>query len=189
MTAIRDGKPIDTTMGYTPNEGLLMRTRSGDIDPGLLTWLQRHEDWSPEDTNRVLNQESGWFGLSRGISNMADLFISEQPESRLAFDLFDYRFKKALGAYFAILGGLNGIVLSGGIAENNTVICQQLLSGLLHLGVELAEVPKQFEASLCLTKPTSPVQCWVVAADEAAAMLRSAQKHYSFHDGSQPMVG
>ena len=180
MAAIRNGKPMDTTMGFTPNEGLLMRTRSGDIDPGLLTWLQGQEHWSPQETDRVLNHESGWHGLSGGIDNMADLFSSEEPQSRLAFDLFRYQFQKTLGAYFSILGGLNGIVLSGGIAENNTAICRALLSGLSHLGIELVERRDCPDMPLSLSKSASPAQCWVVAADEATSLLRSVQQHFSF---------
>ena len=188
MVAIRDGKPVDTTMGYTPNEGLLMRTRSGEIDPGLLTWLQRQERWSPEETDYILNHDSGWRGLSGGIDNMADLFASEQPQHQLAFELFRYRFQKTLGAYFAILGGLDGIVLSGGIAENNVDICRRLLSGLSHLGIALEDPVASFPLPLFLSSPVSPVQCWVVAADEAAAMLRSVHHHFSFENEFQSLA-
>jgi acetate kinase len=188
MVAIRDGKPVDTTMGYTPNEGLLMRTRSGEIDPGLLTWLQRQERWSPEETDYILNHDSGWRGLSGGIDNMADLFASEQPQHQLAFELFRYRFQKTLGAYFAILGGLDGIVLSGGIAENNVDICRRLLSGLSHLGIALEDPVASFSLPLFLSSPVSPVQCWVVAADEAAAMLRSVHHHFSFENEFQSLA-
>ncbi len=188
MVAIRDGKPVDTTMVYTPNEGLLMRTRSGEIDPGLLTWLQRQERWSPEETDYILNHDSGWRGLSGGIDNMADLFASEQPQHQLAFELFRYRFQKTLGAYFAILGGLDGIVLSGGIAENNVDICRRLLSGLSHLGIALEDPVASFPLPLFLSSPVSPVQCWVVAADEAAAMLRSVHHHFSFENEFQSLA-
>lgn len=188
VAAIRDGKPVDTTMGFTPNEGLLMRTRSGDIDPGLLTWLQRQEGWTPEETDHVLNHESGWRGLSGGIDNMADLFASKQPQHQLAFDFFRYRFQKALGAYFAILGGLDGVVLSGGIAENNVDICCRLLSGLSHLGITLKDPLARSPLPLLLSSPASPVQCWVVVADEAAAMLRSVHHHFSFENEFQSLA-
>lgn len=189
MAAIRNGKPIDTTMGFTPNEGLLMRTRSGDIDPGLLTWLQRQEGWTPEDTDRVLNCESGWRGLSGGIDHMADLFASEQSQHQLAFDLFHYRFQKTLGSYIAILGGLEGVVLSGGIAENNVDICCRLLSGLSHLGITLKEPLARSALPLILSQPVSPVECWIVAADEADSMLRSVRHHFSFDHEFQPLIG
>ena len=165
-----------------------MRTRSGDIDPGLLTWLQWQEGWTPEDTDRVLNCESGWRGLSGGIDNMADLFASKQPQHQLAFDFFRYRFQKALGAYFAILGGLDGVVLSGGIAENNVDICCRLLSGLSHLGITLKDPLARSPLPLLLSSPASPVQCWVVVADEAAAMLRSVHHHFSFENEFQSLA-
>lgn len=179
MTAIRDGEPVDTSMGFTPNEGLLMRTRCGDIDPGLLAWLQQQEGWSPEDTHKQLNHESGWRGLSGGIDNIAELFASDHPQCRLAFDLFRYRFQKTLGAYFAILGGLDGIVLSGGVAEHNPALCRALLSGLSHLGVELHARSANSKLPISISSMTSKVQCWLVASDEAAMMLHAVQQQFS----------
>lgn len=182
MAAIQDGEPIDTTMGFTPNEGLLMRTRCGDIDPGLLTWLQRRENWSPEDTDAVLNKRSGWFGVSGGRDNMADVFASDDPKSRLAFQLFSHRFKKTLGSYYAILGGLDGVVLSGGIAENSAEICHSLLSGLAHMGIDLAATAEDGALPLQLTQPSSSVQCWSTVADEAGAMLSSLKRRFVVSD-------
>ena len=185
MAAIKDGKPVDTTMGFTPNEGLLMRTRCGDLDPGLVTWLQRQENWSPEDTDAVLNKQSGWFGVSGGHDNMADLFASEDAKSQRAFELFRHRFQKTLGSYYAILGGLDGVVLSGGVAENSAEICHKLLSGLDHLGIELrppggrAELPRQ------LTEDTSAVKCWASFADEAAAMLSAVDRRFYINDNHE----
>lgn len=187
MTAIRDGKPVDTSMGFTPNEGLLMRTRSGDVDPGLLAWLQQQEGWSPEDTDKLLNHESGWRGLSGGVANIAELFTSDLPQCRLAFDLFRYRFRKTLGAYFAILGGLDGIVLSGGVAEHNPDLCRELLSGLSHLGIELHAESAYSNLPISLSSMTSKVQCWVVASDEAAMMLHAVQQQFPNEFSNQPV--
>jgi len=178
MAAIRDNQVLDTSMGFTPNEGLLMRTRCGDIDPGLLTWLQKKEGWPPEVLDDLLSLNSGWQGLSGGVDDMAELFASEHPQCRLAFDLFRYRTQKTLGAYFAILGGLDGVVLSGGIAENSGAICRKLLAGLSHLGIELSTDQTGLDLPLCITTPNSAVQCWVVHADEAGAMLHSVQKQF-----------
>ena len=178
MAAIRDGKPVDTSMGFTPNEGLLMRTRSGDMDPGLLIWLQQHEGWSPDEIDHLLNHEAGWRGLSGGTDNMAELFASDHQQCRLAFDLFRYRFQKTLGAYFAILGGLDGILLSGGIAEHNPALCWRLLSGLSHLGIELQAEPAKSNLPIGVSSTTSKIQCWVVASDEAAMMLNAVQQQF-----------
>lgn len=179
MTAIRNGKPVDTTMGFTPNDGLLMRTRSGEIDPGLLIWLQQQEGWSPNEIDHLLNQEAGWKGLSGGIDNMAELFASDHPQCRLAFNLFRYRFQKTLGAYFAILGGLDGIVLSGGVAEHSLAICRELLSGLSHLGIELRSQSASGDLPILLSSKTSKVQCRVVAVDEASTMLHAVQQQFA----------
>ncbi len=179
MAAIRDNKPVDTTMGFTPNEGLLMRTRSGDVDPGLLTWIQQQEGWTPIEIDHLLNTKAGWQGLSGGIDNMVELFASEQPERRLAFDLFRYRFQKTLGAYFAILGGLDGIVLSGGVAEHSLALCRELLSGLSHLGVELSQESIKVGLPILLSTKTSTVQCWVVATDEAGTMMHAVQQQFA----------
>lgn len=188
MAAIRDGKALDTSMGFTPNEGLLMRTRCGDIDPGLLTWLQQKERWPPEVLDNLLNCDSGWHGLSGGVDDMAELFASDHPQCRLAFDLFCYRIQKTLGAYFAILGGLDGVVLSGGIAENSGAICRNLLTGLSHLGIELSSDQTDLDLPLCITAPDSAVQCWVVHADEAGAMLHSVQQQFNNDFPIQPLA-
>lgn len=187
MAAIRDGKPMDTTMGFSPNDGLLMRTRSGALDPGLLTWLQQQEGWSPEDADRMLNGESGWRGLSGGTDSMADLFASDAPRDRLAFSLFRYRFRKTLGAYFTVLGGLDGVLLSGGIAEHNVAICRHLLDELPHLGIRLTDDDGGRSLPRNLSSPQSLVQCWIVAADEATSMLRSVQRQFSRLDSVQPL--
>jgi len=171
MAAIKDGKPIDNTMGLTPNEGLLMRTRSGDIDPGLITWLQIQEGYSPEDIDRILNHESGWKGLSGGTDNMADVFANDDPRSKLAFDLFRYRFQKSLGSYFAILGGLDAVVLSGGVAENNPQICRVLLSNMTHLGISLAEHFSHTDLPLLLSNRSAKVSCIIVNSGEEVAMF------------------
>ena len=192
MAAILNGKPIDTTMGFTPNEGLLMSTRSGDLDSCLLTWLQVREGWSPEEAEHVLNQTSGWAGMSGGIHNMAELLEDATQESQLAIELFCHRIRKTLGAYIALLGGLDGVVLSGGISENNEKMCRQLLAGMEHFGIRLY-VDKPMDPSVNslaikdssrlparLTSEESQVECWIISVDEASAMLRSVKKSY-FH--------
>jgi acetate kinase len=126
-------------MGGLQNDGLLMRTRSGDIDPGLLTWLQMRTAWTPERTDYILNQCSGWSGMSGGIDDMSKLLKDKSEESHLAFDLFCYRIRKTLGSYIAVLGGLDGIVFSGGISENNVDVCHQLLLGLEYFGIRLCD--------------------------------------------------
>lgn len=179
MAAILNGNPIDTSMGFTPNEGLIMATRCGDIDPGLITWLQRKEKWGPNETDRILNQDSGWLGLSSNSSNFADLLISEEEQSRLAVNLMCWRVKKSLGAYFAILGGLDAVLVSGGLAENAPGFCQRLLNDLEHLGIQIQPQINNDESRIdrILSTDSSAVVCWIVANRESQAMLDSVVRY------------
>ena len=135
--AILDGQSVDTSMGFTPLEGLVMGTRSGDIDAELALWISRR--YGVEETSRLLNKESGLKGLS-GLSNdMRDLHQSDLPDARLAIDIMVYRLIKYVGAYTAALGGLDGLVFTGGIGENDPLVRAEVLRGLSFLGFELDE--------------------------------------------------
>lgn len=176
MAAILNGKPVDTTMGFTPNEGLLMSTRSGDLDPGLLTWLQRREKWSPDDTDRILNQESGWLGVSGESKNMADLLQSQSEGARLAIDLFCLRVRKTLGAYYAVLGGLDGIVMSGGVAENSAILRGRLLDGLEHLDIHIDNRRNESHVEAGqISTDESAVSCIVTRGSEECQMLKASR--------------
>lgn len=121
MTAVSGGKSVDTTMGFTPLEGLLMGTRSGDLDPAIITFLMEEKRWSAEKIDNVLNKKSGLLGVS-GISNdMRDILSRMRKGNRrakLAFDIFIYRIKKYIGAYAAAMGGLDAVTFTAGIGEN-----------------------------------------------------------------------
>jgi len=178
MAAILDGEPIETSMGFTPNEGLLMSTRTGNIDPGLVTYLQRHEHWTPEKTDQVLNLESGWLGVSSESANMKDLLESEAGNARLARKIFSSRIRKTLGSYYALLGGLDAVIFSGGIAEHSSDFCVSLMSKLEHLGIRLGTKKVEQEQHsivipVCLSAERSLVSLWVVPNNEASAMLAS----------------
>lgn len=174
--AFLDRQPIDNSMGFTPNEGLLMSTRCGDIDAGLVTWLQQQEGWGPQQVNEVLNQQSGWKGLSGISDNFEELIASKSIHASLAIKLFIRRIKKSIGASNALLGGLDAVVLSGGIAENAIPFCVQLLANLEHLGIKLLPmeivVPAEKSARYTiLSDQDSPVHCLVVPQRESKAML------------------
>ncbi len=183
MAAISNGRPIDCTMGFTPNDGLLMSTRCGDIDPGLLTWLQKKENWNPDQTDRILNNKSGWLGLSGVSSNMAELLQHDSIAARLAVNLFTYRIRKTIGAYYAVLGGLDGIIFSGGIPEHSPGFCKEILANLQHLGID-SDVENKLPIlntfsgieTYRLTSPRSPVACWSMCSNEARSMLDSVEK-------------
>ena len=139
MAAVKDGVSIDTSMGFTPVSGLVMGTRSGDIDPGLVAYLERTEQITPKQFDSMVNHESGLLGISETSSDMGDLLEAEvtDPRAAEAIALFCYQAKKQIGAYAAALGGLDTLVFAGGIGENSAVVRARICAGLDFLGIEL----------------------------------------------------
>ena len=119
ITAIDNGLPRDTSMGFSPLEGLVMATRSGDIDPGLATFFQRQESLTPEQLDRLLNARSGLLGVSGISADIRELLRTPDELARLAVDSYCYRARKYVGAYLAVLGGAEAIVFGGGVGENS----------------------------------------------------------------------
>jgi acetate kinase len=138
-TAIKGGRSIDTSMGFTPTEGLVMGTRSGDLDPAILEFLHHKEGFTFSELNRVLNREAGLSGLSGMTNDMRELVYemehNNDRRATLAVDIFCYRVKKYIGSYLAALNGCDAIVFTGGIGENNKVVRARILQGLQSLGI------------------------------------------------------
>jgi acetate kinase len=141
LAAVRDGKSIDTSMGFTPTAGVLMSTRSGDLDPGLVWYLARTEKMSAKQFNEMVNSQSGLLGISETSSDMHDLLERETMDVRAAeaIALFCYQVKKWIGAFAAALGGLDTLVFAGGIGENAHIVRARICDGLGFLGIELEE--------------------------------------------------
>jgi acetate kinase len=118
LCAIRDGKSVDTTMGFTPLEGLMMGTRSGSIDPAILIYLMRHRGYTADQLDRILNQESGLLGVSGISGDMREILKSEDSRAKLAFDIYAHRLCREIGAMAGVLGGADAIVFTGGVGEN-----------------------------------------------------------------------
>jgi len=141
IAAVKNGKSIDTSMGLTPLEGLIMGTRMGDIDAGALLYVADKEDLSIEQMNKLINKESGVFGISGISPDMRELedaaFNKGNERAQLALDMFHYRIKKYIGAYVAAMGGVDVIVFTGGIGENGWETRQEICSGLEYLGMEI----------------------------------------------------
>ncbi len=176
MTAAVDGKPVETSMGFTPLEGLVMATRGGDMDPGLLLYLLKERGQSVADLERLLNHEAGLKGLSGITGDMRTLIASKEPAAALAVDVYCHRLRKYLGAYLAVLGGADAILIGGGVGENATAIRERVLTGLDFAGVRLNRARNQ-----AVTRPAtaihaddSAVEIWVVAVDEARVLARNA---------------
>lgn len=142
-TAIRNGKPVDTSMGFTPLEGLVMGTRSGDIDPTILSYLASKEGLSLKEIEALLNEKSGLLGISGYSNDMKKLLeyaqSSQEKRVRLALDVFCYRVRKYMGAYLAVLGGADAVVFSGGIGENSPSVRSMICERMDWCGLKLDE--------------------------------------------------
>jgi acetate kinase len=138
LCAVLDGRSVDTTMGFTPLEGLVMATRSGSVDPGLLLWLQQHEGLSVDEMAEALEHESGLLGLA-GTADMRELVARDDPDAELAIGVYVHRLRAGIGAMAAALGGLDALVFSGGVGENAPRIRELASEGLSHLGVGAPE--------------------------------------------------
>jgi acetate kinase len=141
LAAVRGGKPVDTSMSFTPTAGVPMSTRSGDLDPGLVWYLARTEGLDAKRFNEMVNLQSGLVGVSETSSDMRDLLDRETQDARAAeaVALFCYQVKKWIGAFAAALGGLDTLVFAGGIGENAPVVRARICDGLGFLGIELEE--------------------------------------------------
>jgi len=167
LTAVRNGKSIDTSMGFTPTSGLPMSTRPGDLDPGLLWYWMRAENLTPKQFNNLINHESGLFGISETSSDMRDLIKLQASDVRAteAVELFCYYTRKWIGAFAAVLGGLDALVFAGGIGENAPTVRARICDGLEFLGIELEEKRNTANEGV-ISAAASPVAVRVIHTDE-----------------------
>lgn len=171
IAAIKGGKSIDTSMGFTPLEGLLMGTRSGDLDPAIVLQVMAREELSPSEATTMLNKHSGLVGISGISSDMQDIeekMDEKDGQSTLAHNVFCYRLKKYIGSYFAALGGADAIVFTGGIGENSALTRQKSLEGLECLGVHLnsARNSKAIGVEKEISSTDSKVKVFVIPTNE-----------------------
>ena len=173
VAAVKDGKSIDTSMGFTPLEGLVMATRSGDVDPGVLLYLFQHKKMSAKEMSTLLNKKSGLLGISGTSADMKVLVdkMEQDARGRDAVDLFCYRAKKYVGAYAAALGGLDLLVFTGGIGEHAPVVRQRICDGLDFLGIRLDPLRNESNEAL-ISPPASRVKVRVVQANEDLMIVR-----------------
>mgnify|MGYP001566513436 CR=1 FL=1 len=174
MAAVHGGKSMDTSMGFTPTAGLPMSTRSGDLDPGLVSYLSRTEGMTVEQFHTMVNQQSGLLGLSETSSDLRDLLASEShdPRAAEAVALFCYQAKKWIGSFAAALGGLDTLVFSGGIGENSAVVRARICEGLEFLGLTLDEARNRTGAAI-ISKEGSRVTVRMIPTDEESQIARS----------------
>ncbi len=170
ITAVENGKSIDTTMGFTPVEGLMMGTRSGDVDLGVVTYIMDKEMIGTAAATTLFNKHSGVLGVSGLSSDMRDIekAISEgNQRAKLALDMYEYRIKKYIGAYAAALNGIDVLVFTGGVGENQTVTRERVCNGLSFMGIEIdSEINKTRGEELVISTENSRVKVVVVPTDE-----------------------
>ncbi len=180
ITAVLNGKSVDTSMGLTPTEGLMMGTRVGDIDPGALTFLMKKHNLTADDLQRVINKESGVLGVSGVSSDMRELEAAvNRGEERavLALDMYEQRIIKYIGAYAAEMGGVDIIVFTGGVGENQTGLRSNVCAPLAFMGVKIDEElnAKTRGTETVISTDDSKVKVVVVPTDEELTIARDTQ--------------
>jgi acetate kinase len=173
LAAVKEGSSMDTSMGFTPVSGLPMSTRTGDLDPAVAWYLMQVEKLNPEQYSHLINHESGLLGISETSSDMRELLKSEPTDSRAAeaIELFCYQTKKWIGSFAAVLGGLDTLIFSGGIGENNPAIRDRVCRGLLFLGIELDET-RNVKNEPIISTEASAVAVHVIRTNEELMMAR-----------------
>ena len=186
LAAVRSGKSVDTSMGFTPAAGVPMSTRSGDLDPGLVWYLAQTEHVTAQQFHRMINHESGLLGISETSSDLRDLLDLEASDVRAAeaIALFCYQVKKWIGAFSAALGGLDTLVFAGGIGENALIIRARICDGLGYLGVQFDEI-RNAAGEAVISTDSSQVQVRVIRTDEDVIIAKAVFRMLSDTDLNQ----
>lgn len=179
ITAVNHGKSIDTTMGFTPLEGLMMGTRSGSIDPAILTYIMRREGITFDEMDEILNRKSGVLGITGSSGDMRDVLKAAKAgdeRAELAIDMYVYRVQKAIGSYYAAMTRTDAVVMTAGIGENSADLRERIFSGLAHMGMILDRERNQVEGAIGVNRvisiDDSPIKICVVTTDEEMRIAR-----------------
>jgi acetate kinase len=185
MAALRGGVAQDTSMGFSPLEGLVMGSRCGDVDPGLLLYLQQQVGITPEALKEMLESRSGLLGVSAHSSDMRELCKLQTSAAKFAVELFCARARKYLGAYLTVLQGCDALIFGGGIGENQAIVRERIVAGLGWLGVKLSETEPAAGAMRLISAADSTVEVWVAAVDEAAVAAGQAAEVLKQHHATE----
>ncbi len=190
LAAVRKGQSMDTTMGLTPASGLVMGSRSGDIDPGLPGLLARTDNMTPLQFQNMVHHQSGLLGMSETSPDMRELLTveSSDPRAHEAIELFCYQARKWIGSYAAVLGGLDTLVFTGGIGENAPEIRARICAGLAFLGIQLDPDSNRLSNGL-ISKPGCRVAVRVIAADEEQMIARTVLRQVHAGRSVLPVPG
>jgi acetate kinase len=177
LAAVRQGKSMDTSMGFTPAAGLVMSTRTGDVDPGVMSFLASTHQMTADELHHVIHHEAGLLGLSESSADMRDLLAREGDDVRAAdaVALFCYTARKWVGAFAAVLGGLDTLVFSAGIGERSATIRSRICQGLEFLGVELDDDRNGRDEAI-ISSDTSGVTVRVIPTNEELMVARSVAR-------------
>jgi acetate kinase len=163
-------------MGFTPLEGLVMGTRSGDIDPAIPAWLMRKFNMTPDEVDKYLNKKSGILGLMGGktydMREVEEGYFNGDPQAKLALEIYAYRIKKYIGAYAAAMGGLDVLVFTAGVGENSPIIRQLVCDGLEFLGIKIDPVRNDVKGTAEISAPDSKVKVFSIATNEELVIAR-----------------
>ena len=177
LAAVREGRSVDTSMGLTPIGGVVMSTRSGDLDPGVVTYIARATGFDADRVEHELSHRSGLEAVSGGVRDMRDLLAREATDEacRLAVSMYCYEITKRIGAYAAALGGLDALVFSGGIGEHAPIVRARICSGLEFLGIDIDDRRNDENAQVVSTS-TARVAIHVIPADEEVVIAEGAYR-------------
>jgi len=192
VTAIRSGKSIDTSMGLTPLEGLMMGTRCGDIDPAIPAFIMEREGLTPKELDNILNKKSGILGVTGEFTDRRDVIEAAEKGNKscaLALEIESYRLKKYIGSYCAILGRLDAVVFTAGVGEMAWLIREKALDNLEHIGIKLDKEKNRNsmtrKVETTITTPDSPVKVFVIPTDEELVFTEDVvailEKTYTDH--------
>ncbi len=173
MSAWRGTRVVDTSMGFTPLEGMMMSTRSGSVDPGILLHLLQQEKLSPEQLNKTLSKHSGLAALAAGNGDMRTIIASDSAESKQAITQYCYQVRKQIGAFIAALGGIDAISIGGGVGENQAKIRENIFLPLQNIGIALDQQRNQQAKGVCaLHQENTKTAIWLTPVNEMEEMLR-----------------
>lgn len=177
LTAVKDGVSVDTSMGMTPLEGLIMGTRSGDLDPAIVPFVMNKEELTINEVNSMLNKHSGLLAISGASSDMRDItdgMAAGEPNATLAFEMYEYRLRKYIGSYAAAMNGVDVIVFTAGVGENSAVVREKVCENLTYLGVEIDKALNQVRSGdpRRISTPNSKVEVLVVPTNEELVIAR-----------------
>lgn len=175
ISAVKNGKCVDTSMGFTPLDGMIMGTRSGAVDPSAVTYLMNKEHLTPDEISTIMNKKSGFLGISGLSSDSRDLVSASHEgnkRARLACEMFCYQIKKIIGSYAAAMGGVDAILFTGGIGENSGETRAEICEGLEFLGVELDEEKNATRPGKDFKISKGKTEVWIIPTDEEMTIAR-----------------